>query len=136
MSASANKRLMQHIFDGLAKGDGKAFRDSLAENFRWTVPGTNKWSGTYEGKQSVLNDLMRPLFEQFAGQFTNTAHRFIAEGDYVVVECEGRVTTKTGKPYNNQYCYVCRFADGQLQELNEYMDTQLVATALADPATA
>lgn len=135
MSTADNKRLMQHIFAGLAKGDGKPFRDSLADDFRWHLGGSTKWSGTYEGKAAVLNDLIRPLFAQFADQYTNTAHRFIAEGDHVVVECRGRVTTKAGKPYNNAYCWVCRIADGKLQELTEYMDTELVATALGEPGT-
>ena len=134
MSATENTQLMQQIFAELSKGNGKAFRDSLAEDFRWTLTGTTKWSKTYEGKAAVLNDLLRPLFAQFADQYTNTAHRFIAEGEFVVVECRGRVTTKAGKPYNNVYCWVCRIADGKLRELTEYMDTELVATALGDPA--
>lgn len=134
MSAAANKQLMQHIFAELAKGNGKAFIQSLADDFRWTLVGTGKWSGTYEGKHAVRTELLDPLFAQFADQYTNTAHRFIAEGDHVVVECRGRVTTKAGMPYNNTYCWICRIADGKLRELTEYMDTQLVATVLEAPA--
>lgn len=130
MSAAENKQLMQHIFSELAKGNGKPFVESMADDFRWTITGTTKWSKTYHGKQAVLNDLMKPLFSQFADQYTNTAHRFIAEDDYVVVECRGRVTTKAGTPYNNTYCFVCRVADGKLQELTEYLDTELVTAAL------
>jgi uncharacterized protein len=74
--------------------------------------------------------LLSPLLSLFADQYTNTAHRFIAEDDYVVVECRGRVTTKSGAPYNNTYCWICRFADGKLQELTEYLDTELVTAAL------
>jgi uncharacterized protein len=81
----------------------------------------------------VMSELMRPLFAQFADRYTNTAVRMIAEDDYVVVECRGRVTTKTGKAYNNQYCYVIRFADGKMRELTEYFDTELVTAALAPP---
>ena len=134
MSATANKQLMQQVFAELAKGNGKPFVDAMADDFRWTITGTTPWSKTYDGKQTVLNDLMQPLFSQFADRYTNTAQRFIAEDDYVVVECRGRVTTKAGKPYNNAYCYVCRMAGGKMRELTEYLDTELVATALADPA--
>ena len=130
MSAAENKQLMQNIFSELSKGNGKPFVDSLADDFCWTILGSTKWSKTYRGKQTVLTDLLKPLFSQFADQYTNTAHRFIAEDDYVVVECRGRVTTKSGIPYNNTYCWVCRVADGKLQELTEYMDTELVTTAL------
>jgi ketosteroid isomerase-like protein len=132
MSAAENKRLMQDICSELAKGNSKPFVESLADDFRWTVTGSTKWSKTYHGKQVVLTELLRPLYSQFADQYTNTADRFIAEGDYVVVECRGRVTTKAGLPYNNTYCWVCRLAEGKLQELTEYMDTQLVVTLFGD----
>jgi uncharacterized protein len=130
MGAAENKQLMQNIFSELSKGNGKPFLDSLADDISWTVTGSTKWSRTYRGKQAVIAELLGPLFAQFADQYTNTAHRFIAEDDYVVVECRGRVTTKSGTPYNNAYCWVCRVADGKLQELTEYLDTELVTAAL------
>ena len=133
MSATENKQLMQNIFSELSKGNGKLFVESLADDFCWTITGTTKWSKTYRGKQAVLTELLKPLFAQFADQYTNTAQRFIAEGDYVVVECRGRVTAKSGLPYNNAYCWVCRIAEGKLQELTEYCDTQLIAAALGEP---
>ena len=130
VSAAENKQLMQNIFSELSKGNGVPFVESLADDICWTIIGSTKFSGTYRGKQAVLNELLRPLFARFADQYTNTAHRFIAEDDYVVVECRGRVTTKSGAPYNNTYCWVCRVADGKLQELTEYLDTELVTAAL------
>jgi hypothetical protein len=130
MSAAENKQLMQNIFSELSKGNGVPFVESLADEICWTIIGSTKYSGAYRGKQAVLNDLLRPLFARFADQYTNIAHRFIAEDDYVVVECRGRVTTKSGAPYNNTYCWVCRVADGKLQELTEYLDTELVTAAL------
>jgi uncharacterized protein len=136
MSAGENKQLLRAIFSELAKGNTKPFRDAMADDFSWTVTGTTEWSGTYSGKRTVLSELMGPLFAQFAGRYTNTAQRFIADGDHVVVECRGRVRTKAGTPYNNSYCYVCRLADGKLEELTEYLDTELVATALAPPRAA
>jgi uncharacterized protein len=132
VSAAENKQFMQNIFSELSKGNGKPFVESLADDICWTIIGSTKWSGTYRGKQAVLNELLRPLFDRFADQYTNTAHRFIAEDDYVVVECRGRVTTKSGAPYNNTYCWVCRVADGKLQELTEYLDTELVTAALGE----
>jgi ketosteroid isomerase-like protein len=136
MTSIENKQLMQNIFSELSKGNGKPFLESMAEEFCWTITGTTKWSRTYRGKQAVRNELLRPLFSQFADQYTNTAQRFIAEDDYVVVECRGHVTTRTGKLYNNRYCYVCRLAGGKLQELTEYLDTELVASALEEPGSA
>lgn len=132
MGTPENKQLMKSICDELAKGNSRPFIESMADDFCWTVTGTTKWSRTYEGKQAVLTELLAPLVEQFTNKYTNVADRLIAEDDYVVVECHGSADTKSGKPYNNKYCWVCRFSDGKLRQLTEYMDTELVTKTFAD----
>jgi uncharacterized protein len=133
MGARENKQLLQSAFAELAQGNGKPFGDLMADDFCWQAIGTTAWSRPFRGKQAVIDEMMRPLFAQFADRYTNTAIRMIAEDDYVAVECRGRVMTKSGKPYNNQYCYVIRFADGKMRELMEYFDTELVTAALQAP---
>jgi ketosteroid isomerase-like protein len=130
MSASENKQLLQHIFAELSQGNSKPFVESLADDVRWTIIGTTKWSRTFDGKQAVLTELIGPLRAQFTDPIRVTAHRFIAEGDNVVVEARGQATTKAGKAYNNTYCWVFRLADSKVQELTEYMDTALVTVVL------
>jgi ketosteroid isomerase-like protein len=117
----------------MATGNGQPFMDALADDVRWTVIGSSPWSRTYSGKREVLEELMRPLFSQFADQYKARAIRVIAEGDVVVVEARGQVNTKSGRPYNQTYCYVFRLADGQVRELTEYLDTELVNQALEAP---
>jgi ketosteroid isomerase-like protein len=133
MTAARNKKALQTAFEELSKGNGKPFADLWADDFCWTIIGSTAWSKTYRGKDSVRKDLMSPLFAKFATQYTNEATRFIAEDDYVVVECRGHAKTKSGLPYNNTYCYVCRMTDGRLKELTEYLDTELVTKALGTP---
>ena len=134
MSAAENKKLLQDVFTELANGNSRPFVDSLSDEVRWTIIGTTKWSRTFDGKPAVLAELLAPLRAQIADRVRVTADRFIAEADLVVVEGRGHNTTKTGKPYNNTYCWIYRLANGKIQELTEYMDTQLAATALGDPA--
>jgi uncharacterized protein (TIGR02246 family) len=133
MSTADNKKLMQDIMAALANGDGRPFRDAMADDFVWIFPGRSVWSGAWRGKEAVRKELMAQLFAQFDGTYVNHATRFIAEGDYVVVECQGHVTTKNGEIYDNTYCYVCRFESGKLKELTEYMDTALAERVLAPP---
>lgn len=130
----ANKALMQAIFSELAQGNGRPLVDAMADDFCWTFKSEGPWRGSYRGKLAVREELLGPLMAQFADRYTNTAQRLIAEGDHVVIECQGRVTTKAGQPYHNQYCYVCRLEGGQLKELTEYMDTALAEAVLAPPA--
>ncbi len=136
MGASENKRLIERVFAELARGNGQPFMDALAEDARWTVMGSSAWSRSYQGKRAIVDELMRPLFRQFADQYKARAIRVVAEDDVVVVEARGEVTTKAGKPYNQSYCYVLQFSDGQVRELTEYLDTDLVNQALGLPAAA
>src|SRR5690242_7752810 len=118
MSAIDNKAALQRAYDQLAVGDGSAFLALVADDCRWVMRGSTAWSGTYEGKQAMLDTLFKPLYRQFQRPYLNRAQRIIAEGNDVVVVCEGQVTTKAGKAYNNQYCQVCRFGDdGKMVEL-------------------
>jgi hypothetical protein len=133
MDAAANKQLMKDVFEEMAAGNGQPFMDALADDVRWTAIGTSPWSRTYDGKQTIVAELMRPLFSQFADQYRARATRIVADDDIVVVEARGQVMTKSGEPYNQTYCYVLRLAGGQVQELTEYLDTDLVNRVLQTP---
>jgi uncharacterized protein len=134
MHSPSNKQIMQALFDELALGNGKPFVAALSDDIVWNIMGNTSWSGSYAGKETVLGELLAPLFAQFETRYKNRAIRMTAEDDIVVVECRGAVNTKSGKAYNNSYCYVCRMRDGRICELTEYLDTQLVSEVLADPA--
>ena len=135
MSSAGNRELMQHIFSELAKGNSKPFVESMADEFSWTVTGTTRWSKKYEGKRAVLEELFGVLRANLVPPTVIEAFRFIADGDYVVVEARGKNTTKKAASYNNNYCFVFRLAGGKLREVTEYLDTELV-TAVLDVAPA
>jgi len=133
MDPAENKALMREVFAELAKGNGAPFIEVLADDVRWSIIGTTDWSGRWGGKASVRSKLLEPLFAQFATRYRNRASRMIAEGDYVVIECRGEVILKSGHPYNNTYCYVCKLEGGKVRELTEYCDTELLTKALTPP---
>jgi ketosteroid isomerase-like protein len=136
MSAADNKKIVQHIFDAMAQGNSAPLLDSLADDFRFVVMGSSKWSRSYDGKAAVRAELFAPLRANIEGATIIIPLRLIAEGDTVVVEARGRNTTKAGKAYNNGYCNVLRLEDGKLKEWIEYCDTALVDDVLGDPADA
>ncbi|HEY6006012.1 MAG TPA: nuclear transport factor 2 family protein [Anaeromyxobacter sp.] len=133
MSATENKELLRRIFAALDEGDGRPFVEAMDDRFRWTITGSSRWSRTWDGKMAVLGELFPALRARIDGRIRTTAHRFVAEGDLVVVEARGSNRTRDGKRYDNAYCYVFRVAGGKLLELTEYMDTELAGSALGDP---
>lgn len=117
---------MQDIFAEMAQGNLDPFVDAMGDDIQWTWMGSGQWSHTFKGKESVVNELLAAVKETLKPPYQVIPHRFIADGDFVVVEHTGKNTTPDGRPYNNKYCWVCRFSDGKLRELREYMDTELV----------
>ena len=134
MSAAENKLLVQHIFEELANGNPRPFAEGTSDDFRWIVTGTTPWSKTYDGKQAVFTELFPSLRSKMADRMRTIPDRLIAEGDHVVVEAHGENTTRSGKPYNQRYCFVIRVVDGKLRELTEYMDSALAMAVLGDGA--
>lgn len=126
MSAAENKELIRNMLAELSKGNGQAFLDMLADDVRVTNVGTTKFSGTWNGKQEFVNKALMPAMALFEGGITFTPDNFIAEGDYVITQARGKSRTKSGSSYNNTYCHVFHIANGKVQEITEYHDTELV----------
>lgn len=134
MKTEDHKHTIKTIFAALADGDSKPFVDAMRDDFSWTISGQGPWGRTWQGKVAVRDKLIRPLFAQFGGTYRNRARRVVGDGNIVVVECKGDVDTKAGDRYDNDYCYICRFADdGRLVALTEYMDTALAERVLTAP---
>jgi len=129
MGAAENKQLIQNMFAELSKGNAEAFLGNMADDVRFTIIGTTKYSGTFNGKQELIAKLLGPLTSQLEGGLTITPDNFIADGDYVAMQARGKSQTKTGKSYNNTYCQVFRLANGKVKEVVEYLDTELVTSA-------
>jgi ketosteroid isomerase-like protein len=135
MSANANKKLLQDIFAAAANPDPAArdralFTASLADDAKWVVTGQYSWSRTFSGKEAILGELHGYVRTRLRDRTRTIAHRFIADGDIVVVEAKGDNVTLEGARYDNDYCLVFRLADGKIKEIREYCDSVLTEKAL------
>jgi uncharacterized protein len=127
MGAAENKELVRKLRE--AKGLDAMFA-TMADDVRWTIMGTTKFSHVMNGKQEIVNKLFKPITAELESMGSTITDNIIAEGDYVVVQqhATGR-QTKTGKPYNNQYCLVYKVVGDKIKEITEYLDTELVTSA-------
>lgn len=125
-----NKQLIAHAYEEMSQGNSRPLLDLLADDVVWTVKGRTPWSRAYRGKASVLNDLLRELGVRLEGRYRATAERILADGDFVVAQAKAQATTKLGAAYDQEYCFVYRFEDGRIKEVTEYIDTELVTSAL------
>lgn len=128
MGAAENKALVRNMFSELSKGNAQGWLGAMADDARVIITGTTVVSGAHS-KADYVNKAYNVAMPQIEGTVVLTPDNFIAEGDFVVVQVHGKSTTKAGKPYNNIYCMVFRIANGKVQELTEYSDTELITAA-------
>jgi len=133
----SNKKLIQDIFAAAGNPD-PAVRDralfvtSLSDDAKWVVTGQYSWSRTFNGKESIMNDLHGHVRSRLAERTRTLAHRFIADGDCVAVEAKGDNVTREGVRYDNDYCLVFRLQGGKIKEIREYCDSVLTERALGE----
>jgi hypothetical protein len=130
MSAAENKKLMEDIFASVAVGERGVLVDSLADDVTMTVTGQYSWSQTFKGKPALLGSLYGHLRTLLAEPRRTIPIRFIADGDFVVVEAKGDMVTKAGVRYDNDYCLIYQLANGKIVEIREYLDSALCERVL------
>ena len=128
MGAAENKEIIRTMFAELSKGNAEAFLGTLADDVRFTLIGSTKFSGVFNGKQEFIEKVLAPLGAQLEGGLVMHVDNLIAEGNLVVMQGRGESTTKSGRAYNNTYAQVFRLANGKVQEVTEYLDTELVTS--------
>lgn len=128
---TAKERVLP-IMEAMAGGDLRPLFDAMSDDITWRWMGVSSWSRTFAGKRAVIDELFGGVADTLTDSFSVQVHSILADGDHVVVEHSGRNATPDGRQYNNNYCWVLRLRDGLIQELREYMDTQLVTETFAE----
>jgi ketosteroid isomerase-like protein len=129
-----HQQRMELALTGLAAGDATELFNLFADDITWHVKGSTPWSGSYRGKRTVLR-FLRDLSSQMSAPMRVHARRILVAGDDVIVEARGDCARPDGTRYDNEYCWLCRFVDGRLHELTEYMDTELTQRVLRPPSS-
>ncbi len=133
MGTGKNKQIVLDFYAAGARGDMETCFSMLADDIVWTNIGTTKFSGTFAGKQALIEQLLGPLFGQLKAGIASQIEKLVAEGDTVVAQTSGSAETIDGKPYNNSYCQVIRIRGDRIAEVKEYFDTALVDAVFGNP---
>lgn len=79
MSTEHNKQLVLDFYAAGARGDMDACFAMLADDITWTNIGSTKLSGTFVGKQALVEQLLGPLFGQLKAGISSEIERLTAE---------------------------------------------------------
>ncbi len=133
-SADDNRRAVQEAFLPWEQGDSGPFFDLVADDVRWTVIGSTVASGVFESKQDLISRAFGPLMKRLDGRLVTRLVDITAEGDKVILQHESSGVTTDGIPYEQVYCFVMKMRDLRIVEILAYLDTELLARVLAEPA--
>jgi ketosteroid isomerase-like protein len=118
----------------LQRGDIEALRASFAPDATWWLRGDLPTSGTWTGPDASLDGFLRQMTERLdtTRPLTQELTRIVADGEYAVAEWTSRATTRSGRPYENDYAVVFRVRDGRIASVREHFDTAYAARVLFD----
>ena len=109
-----------------AGGDDGAFWRLLAEDVQYTVIGSTRVSGSYNGRRAFFEGALRPMGALLSVGARPAEYEIIAAGSRVVLMWSGKGTMLNGAPYDNSYSWVMDVRDGRVQRIKAYLDTALV----------
>ena len=130
-SLSANAQTVSDIFDELMKGNGTPFWEACHDDVVWRTIGSSSWSGEFVGKQTIIDEVFRPLNRALVERAT-VPTRIIDGIDVIVLQARGKNLTRDGQRYDNDYVFVIHFEDEKIVRYEEYCDTEMITRVLPD----
>jgi NADPH:quinone reductase-like Zn-dependent oxidoreductase/ketosteroid isomerase-like protein len=119
------RAVLARYLDALLAGDIDTIRDSFAEDAAWTMHGELPISGTYRGRDRIVDEFLTSagaLFEPGSQEFDFPT--LLVDGDTVTLEWTVRARSASGDDYDNRYCGIFVVRDGRIAEVREYLDTE------------
>lgn len=122
---------VRRFYDALGSGDVPALLSLLDAQIQWTeAERFPYYSGTWQGPQAVVDNLLKPLASDWEG-FSAKPHEFIAEGDRVVsLGTYSGKFKKTGRSFSAAFAHVWTVHGDKLTRFNMHTDTAKVLEAL------
>jgi uncharacterized protein len=139
MQTTTTKDIVLDAWKTFGTRDPERIAAVLTEDAEWTAPASNAAArilGYHHlvGRDLILLFLTKQLEETFGTDMTREVTRVVAEGDTVVLQMSLRSTLPSGRPYDNEYCFLVTVRDGRIHRIHEHLDTHrgLVAFGLVD----
>jgi len=114
-----NRAAVANAFEQWRAGTGSPF-ELLAKDAVWTIEGFAETAGSYT--PSELQQLIRPFNAAIAAPLVPTKPTLYVDGDTVIARFKASTTLRSGETYENTYAWFMRFEEGQIIEVNAFLD--------------
>lgn len=112
-------------FEGLGRGEFEPLLERLADDVVLEFPG-RRFGGRFQGKRQVGIFLKRNQ-RMFRDGLVFTVHWAGTSGDRAVAQWTNAGTTREGARYANRGVTVFRLAGKHIVEIQDYLDTEVLA---------
>lgn len=131
--SDTTRRVIADYYTALGKGDRARLLELLAPDCTWTPPVSAPFAPV-TGAEGIADSLGRQIVKtmfDLSKPFALDIRRTIVDGAFAVVQQRLTATARaTGKPYDNQYCWVYEVRDGRIVAIEEYADTLVAARTM------
>jgi len=120
------KTVVTRYVEAVAAGDLPTIRASFSPDVEWTYPGDLPLSGTWRGRDTVVDDFLGAAAGKLFSPDQPVVIRLtnvLADGDQVFAEWTAQATAVGGGAYDNRCSGVFTVRDGRITSVREYLDT-------------
>lgn len=124
MDTESTRQLITRFLEARSAGDTATMAELLTDDAEWQPP-VSMGVGPFRGRDDVVAALAGGAAGKIFDLSTmkRTIRKVIADGDTAAVQQTLTATTRKGKSYENDYCWVYACRDGKVARLDEYADT-------------
>jgi uncharacterized protein len=131
MTIDGNKELVRRTWERLLGGQVDAALEDFSDDVTWFLTGKLEGVSGWKRGKAAVREFLGGVRQAFPGGLRSEIQKVHGEGDTVVVELVNRGTSATGKPYENEYCFVFELGGGKIRAVREYVDLEKAKIALS-----
>jgi ketosteroid isomerase-like protein len=121
-TADRNRAIIAAAFERWRNGTGTVF-ELLAPDARWEIVGRSTVSGTYDGKDAFMTQVIGPFGARVSRPLIPRVRKIYADGDSVVALFDGESIATDGVPYRNTYAWFLRMRDEKIVDAVAFYDS-------------
>ena len=110
-----NAAMVRRGFEAIVHGDADSGFGEFADDIVWHVPGTNRFSGRFDGKDAVADRFRRMAENGIATRIE--IHDVVGNDEHVVALLHVHVETPDGRRYDQPQVNVMHLREGKIAEL-------------------
>jgi ketosteroid isomerase-like protein len=124
-----NKEVVLRFLEATGRNDAETVTACVDPDGVSVAKGTSRFTGPRRFGTNIADTI--EAFKKIIPTGLRYRIRSVtAEGERVVVQAEGDAVTHDGRPYCNDYCFVCTVKNGRVVRVDEYFCTKMADEVL------